>query len=103
MAFNADWCVHVSIVLAVCETRVSADAGGAHGRVIAHDISQVGGIIARFEKRGYKLVAMKLIHASKDLLAVHYGDLKTKPFFNGLVEYMSSGPLVAMVCSFAIV
>ncbi|KAI1724812.1 nucleoside diphosphate kinase domain-containing protein [Ditylenchus destructor] len=59
--------------------------------------SLVGKIVARFEERGYKLVAMKMVHASRKHLEVHYQDLKDKPFFNGLVEYMSSGPLVAMV------
>ncbi|KDN39316.1 NDK-domain-containing protein [Tilletiaria anomala UBC 951] len=57
----------------------------------------VGEIIGRFEKRGYKLVAMKLVHAGTDLLEQHYGDLKGKSFFPGLVKYMASGPVVAMV------
>ncbi|CAO1629979.1 unnamed protein product [Jaminaea pallidilutea] len=57
----------------------------------------VGEIIGRFEKRGYQLVAMKLVHASKDHLEKHYADLKGKPFFPGLIEYMSSGPVAAMV------
>jgi len=57
----------------------------------------IGEIISRFEKRGYKLVAMKMVKAEKSLLEVHYGDLKGKPFFDGLVEFMASGPLVAMV------
>ncbi|OLL24445.1 Queuine tRNA-ribosyltransferase-like protein [Neolecta irregularis DAH-3] len=57
----------------------------------------VGEIIGRFEKRGYKLVALKMITPSKDLLQKHYADLSTKSFFNGLIQYMLSGPVVAMV------
>lgn len=57
----------------------------------------VGKIIQRFEERGYKLVGLKQVHASKQHLEVHYQDLKDKPFFAGLIEYMGSGPVVAMV------
>ncbi|KAM4066621.1 nucleoside diphosphate kinase domain-containing protein [Hirsutella rhossiliensis] len=57
----------------------------------------VGNIISRFENRGFKLVAMKLIHPSKEHMQEHYQDLKTKPFFNDLVDFMSSGPVCAMV------
>ncbi|KAI7797200.1 NME/NM23 nucleoside diphosphate kinase 2a [Triplophysa rosa] len=57
----------------------------------------VGEIITRFEQKGFKLVALKLIQASDDLLREHYSDLKDRLFFPGLVSYMSSGPVVAMV------
>ncbi|KAI1182803.1 nucleoside diphosphate kinase [Nemania serpens] len=57
----------------------------------------VGSIIARFENRGYKLVAIKLVTPGKAHLEEHYSDLKDKPFFAGLVEYMNSGPICAMV------
>ncbi|KAJ4488206.1 nucleoside diphosphate kinase [Lentinula aciculospora] len=57
----------------------------------------VGEIIARFEKRGFKLVALKLVHATTEHLEKHYADLKGKPFFPGLIKYMASGPVVAMV------
>jgi len=57
----------------------------------------VGEIIARFEKKGYKLVAMKMIWPSKEKASGHYADLAGRPFFNGLVDYFSSGPIVAMV------
>ncbi|KIK59665.1 hypothetical protein GYMLUDRAFT_44105 [Collybiopsis luxurians FD-317 M1] len=57
----------------------------------------VGEIIARFEKRGFKLVAMKLVHATPEHLEKHYADLKGKPFFPGLIKYMASGPVVGMV------
>uniref|UniRef100_A0A8B9P1T6 Nucleoside diphosphate kinase n=1 Tax=Apteryx owenii TaxID=8824 RepID=A0A8B9P1T6_APTOW len=52
-------------------------------------------IIERFEQKGFKLVAMKLIHLN--LLKEHYIDLKDWPFYDGLVQYMHSGPIVAMV------
>lgn len=57
----------------------------------------VGEIIRRFEKKGFKLVGMKIMKASEDLLKEHYIELKEKPFYNSLVKYMSSGPLVTMV------
>ncbi|KAH0631862.1 hypothetical protein JD844_019745 [Phrynosoma platyrhinos] len=57
----------------------------------------VGEIIWRFEKKGFKLVAMKLMQASEDLLKEHYISLRGLPFYTRLVKYMSSGPVVAMV------
>ncbi|KAJ8297675.1 hypothetical protein KUTeg_024206, partial [Tegillarca granosa] len=57
----------------------------------------VGEIIKRFENRGYKLVACKMMQASRDHLQKHYAELKGKPFFDGLCAFMSSGPVVAMV------
>ncbi|XP_073833882.1 nucleoside diphosphate kinase [Musca autumnalis] len=57
----------------------------------------VGKIIERFEQKGFKLVAMKFMWASKELLEKHYADLSARPFFPGLVNYMSSGPVVPMV------
>ena len=57
----------------------------------------VNQIIARFENRGYKLVAMKLCMPGLAHLEEHYADLKSKKFFNGLCEYMASGPICAMV------
>jgi nucleoside-diphosphate kinase len=57
----------------------------------------VGEIIKRFEQKGFKLVAMKFTWASEDLLKKHYADLSSRPFFGGLVKYMSSGPVVPMV------
>lgn len=57
----------------------------------------VGEIMKRFEQRGYKLVACKQMQASKAHLEKHYADLSSKGFFAGLVTYMASGPVVAMV------
>ena len=56
----------------------------------------VGEIIARFEKKGFKLVAMKMTSPGKAHFEQHYSDLSSKPFFGGLIEYASSGPVVAM-------
>nr|XP_009940224.1 PREDICTED: nucleoside diphosphate kinase 3 [Opisthocomus hoazin] len=57
----------------------------------------VGNVIQRFERRGFKLVAMKLLQASEELLKEHYVALRDRPFYSRLVKYMSSGPVVAMV------
>ncbi|KAJ1644048.1 nucleoside diphosphate kinase Ndk1 [Coemansia erecta] len=59
----------------------------------------VSDIIGRFEKRGYKLVGLKLLVPSKALANEHYADLSSKPFFKGLVDYMTNGkaPVVGMV------
>lgn len=53
----------------------------------------VGEIIRRFERRGLQLVAIKMIRADRTLLSEHYEALAEKPFFNNLMEYMSSGPV----------
>ena len=57
----------------------------------------IGPIITRFEQRGFKLVAMKLVTPGKAHLEEHYADLSSKGFFAGLIEYMNSGPVCAMV------
>ena len=57
----------------------------------------VGKIICRFEEKGHRLCAMKMTTASKDLLEMQFADLSSKPFFPKLVEFMLSGPVVAMV------
>lgn len=54
-------------------------------------------IISRFERKGYKLVAIKLVVPSKEFAQKHYHDLKERPFFNGLCDFLSSGPVLAMV------
>ncbi|KVH91834.1 Nucleoside diphosphate kinase [Cynara cardunculus var. scolymus] len=54
-------------------------------------------IIARFECKGFKLVAIKLVVPSKSFAQKHYHDLKERPFFNGLCNFLSSGPVLAMV------
>jgi len=57
----------------------------------------VGEIIRRFEARGFNIVALKLITPSKELAEKHYAAHKGKPFYDGLVEFITSGPVVAMV------
>jgi len=57
----------------------------------------VGKIIKRFETKGFKLVAMKFMWPSEELLKNHYADLSSKAFFPGLIKYMASGPVVPMV------
>ncbi|PIO32113.1 hypothetical protein AB205_0165950 [Aquarana catesbeiana] len=57
----------------------------------------VGEIIQRFEKKGFKLVAMKMMQASEALLKEHYFDLRDRPFYQRLVKYMGSGPVIAMM------
>lgn len=59
----------------------------------------VGEIIKRFEQKGFKLIAMKLTAPGKEHLEKHYADLKDKKFFPGLITYMTSGPVIAMVWS----
>ncbi|KAK9059339.1 hypothetical protein SSX86_021959 [Deinandra increscens subsp. villosa] len=54
-------------------------------------------IIERFERKGFKLVAIKLVVPSKTFAQKHYYDLKDRPFFNGLCNFLSSGPVLAMV------
>ncbi|CAJ1950794.1 unnamed protein product [Cylindrotheca closterium] len=56
----------------------------------------VGDIIARFEKRGYKLVGLKMVWPTKEMAEAHYADLSKKPFFGGLTSFFSSGPIVCM-------
>lgn len=57
----------------------------------------VGTIITRLEERGLKLVALKMIHLDKALAKRHYAIHKDKPFFNSLVNYISSTPIVAAI------
>jgi nucleoside-diphosphate kinase len=56
-----------------------------------------GEIIARFERKGLRLVAMKLMTMSRDLAAAHYAEHEGKGFYEELVTFITSGPLVAMV------
>ena len=56
-----------------------------------------GRIIARYEDRGLKIVGLKLIDVSRDLAERHYAVHREKPFFGGLVDFITSAPLVAAV------
>jgi nucleoside-diphosphate kinase len=57
----------------------------------------VGTVISRLEKRGLKIVALKMIWMDKALAKRHYAIHQGKPFFEGLVDYISSSPVVAVV------
>jgi len=57
----------------------------------------IGDVIARFEKKGYKLVALKVVVPSKDLAAQHYAEHHGRPFFPKLVNFLTSGAVIAMV------
>ncbi|MCP9826687.1 nucleoside-diphosphate kinase, partial [Synechococcus sp. EJ6-Ellesmere] len=57
----------------------------------------VGEILGRFERKGFKLVGLKQLVPSRELAESHYGVHSERPFFAGLVEFITSGPVVAMV------
>jgi nucleoside-diphosphate kinase len=57
----------------------------------------VGEIIKRFEAKGFTLVGLKLVQVTRELAEAHYDVHKERPFFNGLVDFIISSPLVAMV------
>jgi nucleoside-diphosphate kinase len=57
----------------------------------------VGRILARYEERGLKIIALKLVHVDRELAERHYAVHREKPFFRGLVEFITSAPLVATI------
>eukprot|EP00741_Cyanophora_paradoxa_P015914 tig00020909_g15364.t1 len=57
----------------------------------------VGEILGRFEKRGYKIVALKATKVTKEFAGKHYADLSSKPFYDGLCTYLASSTLVCAV------
>jgi nucleoside-diphosphate kinase len=59
----------------------------------------VGEVIARLERRGLKLTAAKFMAVSQELAERHYGIHKGKPFYEGLIRYITSAPVMAMVWS----
>jgi len=56
----------------------------------------IGEVIARLERRGLRLVAAKFMHVSTDLAETHYAIHKGKPFYEGLIAYITSSPVMAM-------
>jgi nucleoside-diphosphate kinase len=56
----------------------------------------IGDIITRLERRGLKIVALKMMHISKELASKHYAVHFGKPFYDGLIEYITSSPVVVM-------
>jgi nucleoside-diphosphate kinase len=63
----------------------------------AFERNLTGEIIARFERKGLRLVALKLMTMTRELAQQHYAEHEGKPFFEELVTFITSGPLVAMV------
>lgn len=57
----------------------------------------IGEIIRKFEKKGFKIIGIKFMHIDEDTAQRHYGEHKEKPFFEKLVKFITSGPIVAMV------
>ncbi len=57
----------------------------------------IGEIVSRFEKKGFTLVGAKLMQVSRELAEKHYAEHKERPFFGELVDFITSGPVFAMV------
>ncbi len=57
----------------------------------------VGELISRIEKKGFNIVAMKLMRISNELAQNHYAEHKEKGFFQSLIDYVTSGPVIAMI------
>ncbi|GDX22978.1 nucleoside diphosphate kinase [Actinomycetes bacterium] len=57
----------------------------------------VGEVISRIETKGYEITAMRMLNADHSILEKHYEEHNGKPFFEPLLEFMSSGPIVAMI------
>jgi len=57
----------------------------------------IGEVISRLEKRGLKLIAAKFLRVSQEFAETHYAIHKGKPFYNGLISYITSAPVMAMV------
>jgi nucleoside-diphosphate kinase len=63
----------------------------------AHARRLTGEILARFERRGFTIRALRLLRVTPDLAGQHYAEHEGKPFYPGLVEFITSAPVVAMV------
>ena len=57
----------------------------------------VGEVISRIEKKGYSVTALRMLQADRVLLEKHYAEHEGKPFYEPLLEFMTSGPIVAMI------
>jgi len=57
----------------------------------------VGEVIARIEKKGYSVSSLRMLHADRTMLEAHYAEHQGKPFYEPLLEFMSSGAIVALV------
>lgn len=56
----------------------------------------IGEIITRFEKRGFKIIGMKLLKPTKEIAAKHYEEHYGKPFYESLINFITEGPIVAL-------
>ena len=59
--------------------------------------SLVGEVVSRVERKGYKVVGLKMMTPTREILAKHYAEHEGKPFYEPLIEFMLSGPIVAMI------
>ena len=59
--------------------------------------SLVGEVVSRVERKGYKVVGLKMMTPTQEILAKHYAEHEGKPFYEPLLEFMLSGPIVAMI------
>lgn len=57
----------------------------------------IGRIIRKIEDKGYKIVGLKMLQVDRELAAKHYAEHVSKPFYEGLVRFITSGPIIAMV------
>lgn len=57
----------------------------------------IGEVISRMESKGYSVVALRMLRADRALLELHYAEHQGKPFYEPLVEFMTSGPIVALI------
>ena len=57
----------------------------------------IGKIITRFEEKGFKILAMKMLEVTPEQAAAHYAEHVGKPFYEGLIQFITSAPIVAMV------
>ena len=59
--------------------------------------SLVGEVVSRIENKGYQIVGLKMMTPTREILAKHYAEHEGKPFYEPLLEFMLSGPIVAMI------
>ena len=57
----------------------------------------IGRIVNRFEEKGFKIIAMKMLEVTQEQAAAHYAEHVGKPFYEGLIQFITSAPIVAMV------